>query len=80
MKCPVCGEIEPVLHCEHCGHNWDMQSGFEELPRDEQIYKLAVWGVPYNDIAGHFGITKQRVGKIANARGYHRPHKERRKP
>lgn len=22
IHCPKCGEIEPVLHCEHCGHNF----------------------------------------------------------
>ena len=20
--CPKCGQIEPVYHCEHCGHVW----------------------------------------------------------
>ena len=24
--CPICGELEPVLHCEKCGHNWPRPS------------------------------------------------------
>lgn len=24
LKCPVCDELGPVLHCENCGHNWEV--------------------------------------------------------
>ncbi len=54
-------------------------ANFPDWPRNKKILHMAIWGIPYKDIAEHFGITSRHVSVICVRQGFKKPHRDRKK-
>ena len=56
-----------------------MTSDFDKWPRDKKILHMAIWDIPYKDIASLFNLSERHVSVICVRQGFKKPHKDRKK-